>query len=310
MKSIPIALQSHYDGDATTTCLLTRIETKDGTVLGFTDLDADLIYDDGDGDVTYRADNGFTPSRLQASADTAVDNAELEGVVSESGITMAQIRAGLFNRARVRIYRVNYLDLSQGHEIVAAGTAGETKFSASGWKTEFRSLTQQLRQPLSPAYSIDCRAQFGSKAIGTGDGSYEERHPCGKDFTWTAATVTGLGSNAKRTIVASGLAATGDFYSPGVVRVTSGANAGHEMEVDDYDGATKTITLALSLPFAFAEDDEIEIRQDCSKIARDETHGCKYHWGAEWIHHIQGEPDIPVSDGGANMIPGAQITQR
>jgi uncharacterized phage protein (TIGR02218 family) len=309
MKSIPIALQAHYDEDACTTCQLTRVETKDGTVYGFTDLDADVVYDDGDGSVTYRAENGFTPSRQQASADMAVDNSELAGIVSDTGITMQQIRAGLFDFARVRIYRVNYMDLSQGHEIIATGTAGETRFSDTGFRVEFRSLTQQTKQPISPAYSITCRARHGSMPIGTGDGSFEEAHPCGKAFVWHSSTITGLGSNAKRIFIASGLAQTGDYFSPGVVKITSGPNAGEEMEVDSYDGATKTITLALPLAYALTATTTFDIRQDCNKVARDETHGCKYHWGADWVYHFQGEPDIPVSDGGANMIPGAQITR-
>jgi len=326
MKSIPIALQGHYDEDATTACLIARILTKSGELYGFTNLDSDLVYDPSDfdpeetgddwGGATHSSLQGFTPSRWQKSADTAVDNAELEGVIIPGGVSLAQIRAGLFQGATIRVYRVNYMDLSQGHELVDYGRLGETRFTKSMWVTEFRSLTGLLKQPISVPYSTDCRARFGSKAIGEGSvdssgfADYEELHPCGKSFTWTSGTVTSLGSNTRRIIVASGLSATGDFYAPGVVRVTSGANAGLEMEVDDYDGTTKTITLALALPFAFAASDTFEIRQDCNKIARDDNHGCRYHFGADWINHFQGEPDIPVSDGGSNMIPGAQITRR
>lgn len=305
MKSIPIALQSHLDEDATTLCQLTRVETKDGTVYGFTDLDTDVVYDDGDGSVTYRADNGFTPSRQQASADMAVDNAELAGIVSDTGITMQQIRAGLFDYARVRIYRVNYMDLTQGHEIIATGTAGETRFSDSGFRVEFRSLTQQLKQPLSPGYSLTCRARFGSMPIGTDDGSFEEAHPCGKAFTWVTGTITSLGSNARRIFSDSALTQADGYFSPGVVEILDGPNAGAQMEVDDF--TADAFTLALQLPYTLTVGTAYRVRQDCNKVARDETHGCKYHWGADWIYHFQGEPDIPVSDGGANMIPGAQI---
>lgn len=305
MKTIPIALQAHLDQDATTLCQLTRVETKDGTVYGFTDLDADVIYDDGDGSVTYRADNGFTPSRQQASADMAVDNSEIEGVVMDGGITMAQIRAGLFDYAKVRIYRVNYMDLSQGHEIIAVGTAGETRFSDTGWRTEFRSLTQQLKQPISPGYSLTCRARFGSKAIGTDDGSFEERHPCGKDFAWVPGTITGLGGNARRIFTDSALTQANGFFSPGVIEILDGPNAGAQMEVDDF--TSDTITLALALPYALTVSTSYRVRQDCSKIHDDADHGCIYHFGSEWVNHFQGEPDVPVSDAGANMVPGAQI---
>jgi uncharacterized phage protein (TIGR02218 family) len=320
MKSIPISLQSHYDQDATTTCLVTRILTKSGDLYGFTDLDADIIYNpatvdpgntgDDWGSATHSSLQGFTPSRWQKSADTAVDNAELSGVIIPGGISLAQIRAGLFQGATIRVYRVNYMDLTQGHDLVDYGRLGETRLSRSMFSTEFRSLMGLTKQPISVQYSTDCRAHFGSKAIGTGDGSFEERHPCGKDFVWDDGVVTSLGSNARRIFIASALTATGDFYSPGVVRFTSGANAGFEMEVDDYNGDTKTITLALALPYTIAADDEFEIRQDCSKLWDDDQHGCLYHYGSDRVYHFQGEPHIPVADGGSNMVPGAQITRR
>lgn len=317
MKSIPIALQNHLDQDATTVCLLTRIETKDGTVFGFTDLDEDIVYDDGDGAVTYSAQNGFTPSRMQSSADTSVDNSELEGLVSSTGITMQQIRAGLFDGATVTVYRINYMATSQGHEIVQYGRAGETKFSDTGWRTEFRSLTQLLKQTISVPYSIECRARFGSKPIGAndidsyGDVSFEEQHPCGMDFTWFSGTVTSVGSPPRTTFTDTGLTQPDEFFNPGVVDWLTGSNAGVQMEVDSYsnDSNGHAVRLALPLPYAIEVGDTYRIRQDCSKVHDDAEHGCIYHYGSEWINHFQGEPDIPVSDGGANMIPGAQISR-
>lgn len=303
------------DQDATTLCQLVRIETKDGTVFGFTDLDTDVIYDDGSGPVTYQAENGFTPSRYEASADTSIDNAELTGIVSDTGITAQEIRAGIFDYARVRVYRINYEATSNGHEIMAVGTLGETRFSESGFTVEFRSLMQQLKQPVSVPYSTDCRARFGSKLIGTatvdsnGDLDFEEQHPCGKDFTWFLGAIDSLGSNTKRIFVDAGLSQTGDFFVPGVVEILSGPNVGLQMEVDDYDGSTKTVTLALALPYALTAGVTYRIRQDCSKQWDDANHGCLYHYGSDRVNHFQGEPHIPVADGGSNLVPGAQIAR-
>lgn len=294
MKSIPIALQSHLDQDATTLCQLVRVETKDGEVLGFTDLDADVIYDDGNGSVTYVAENGFTPSRHQASADMAVDNAELSGVVQSGGITEAQIRAGLFDYAKVRIYRVNYMDLTQGHEIIATGTAGETHFSANGWRTEFRSLTQQLKQPISNLYSLTCRVPFGSAK-------------CGKSFTWVSGTVTSVGTNTRLTFTDSALTQADAYFDGGVVEWLTGNNAGAQMEVETH--ASDTITHALPLAYAIQAGDTFRVRKDCSKVHDDADNGCTFHWGTDWPLHFRGEPLIPVSDGGSNMAPGAQITR-
>lgn len=316
MKTIPIALQTHLNQDATTLCQLTRIETKNGSVFGFTDLDIDVIYDDGNGYVTYQSENGFTPSRLQASADLSVDNAELAGLVMDTGITEAQIRAGLFDYAKVRIYRVNYEDLSQGHEIIATGTAGETQFSASGWKTEFRSLTQQLKQPISRLYSLTCRAKFGSQPVGTGPDSdgfvLEERYPCGKRFTWSAdTTVTSVTS---RTVFAgASLSEPDSYYDLGVVEWLTGNNAGAQMEVNAFENNSNAGgQIELSLPMAYQVEigDTFRARKDCSKEWDDAANGCLFHWGSERALHFRGEPDIPIADGGQNMVPGAQITRR
>lgn len=292
MKSIPVALQSHLDGDATTLCLLTRIACKDGTVIGFADLDVDIAYDDGDGTVTYEAENGgLAPQRLQASSDLTVDNTELQGWVSSSGITEAQIRAGLFDYAQVRIYRVNYMDTSQGHEIVATGTAGETVFSANGWKTEFRSLVQQLRQPISKLYSLTCRAKFGDAQ-------------CGKSFTWVSGTVTSVGVETDR-LFDSGVSGADDLYNLGVVEWLTGDNAGGQMEVDDFGSGE--FVLSLAMPYAIQVGDTFRVRKDCNKEWDDASNGCLFHWAGDRALHFRGEPHIPVADGGASMIPGTEI---
>lgn len=301
MKTIPIELRDHYAGDATTTCFLLRMACKDGTVLGFASLDADLDYDDGDGLVTYRADNGFRPDRMQATADLAVDNTDLHGWVSDVGVTEAQIRSGLFDYAKVRIYRVNYLDLAAGHEIIATGTAGETAFSAHGWRTEFRSLTQQLKQPISQLYSRTCRARYGSQYPGTNIGQPEERKPCGAIWVWTEATITAVDPiEPDRIFSVTGL---GSVIVPSVIRMTSGDNAGKESEIDAYTSGE--VTLTFPLPYVPQVGDTLEYRDDCSKIWDDAEAGCLYHWGAERPLHFRGEHLIP-SDG-QSMVPGADI---
>lgn len=326
MKAIPIALQSHLNEDATTLCLITRVLTKDGVLYGFTDLNFDIEYDpslvdpEGTGDdwgsAIHRAENGFTPSTIQSSADMSVDNAELAGLVQGTGITEAQIRAGLFDYAKVRIYRINYMDVSLGHELVQTGTSGETKFSSNGWRTEFRSLSQQMKQPISRLYSLTCRARFGSKAIGSNDVdssgqvSFEEKFPCGKDFTWFGGVVTSVGASPKRTFTDTALTNPDDFFSVGVVEWLSGNNAGGQMEVETYvhdSNSSPTVNLALPMPYAIEIGDTFRIRKDCSKEWDDALNGCLFHYGTDRKNHFRGEPHIPVADSSQNMVPGAQV---
>lgn len=307
MKQIPIALQAHYDGPSTTTCLLLRILTKSGDLLGFTNLDVDVTYNpatvdphstgDDWGSAVHRADNGFTPERLQATADMSVDNTDLQGWVSVSGITENQIRAGLFDYAQVRAYRVNYMDLTQGHELVMSGTCGETVFSRSGWKTEFRSLIQQLKQPMAQLYSLTCTAQFGDAR-------------CGKALVWAGPyTVTSVdGLEPDRIFTATAMAEADGFYEPGVVEWVTGDNAGAQMEVDE--NTSDEVTLSLPMPSVVTVGDTFRIRQDCNKRDRERngvSGDCKDKHNN--LVNFRGQPDIPIADGGTLMVPGAHIRQ-
>jgi uncharacterized phage protein (TIGR02218 family) len=306
MKTIPSQLLAHLQLPAITTCLLTKVEcvgTYEGTILGFTNLDIDVTYADdpalvdSNGQpiaIVYQAENGFVARRLAqtstVSGNQTVDNSELDGVISPSGITEAMVRSGLFDSAKVTIYRVNYEDLTPGrHEIVAYGRAGETTYSESGWRTEFRSLSQLLTQPISQPYSLTCRAQFGDAR-------------CKKVFVWTNGTVSAVGAEVDREFEDATLSAADGFYTVGVVQWLTGLNAGAEMEVDVFavTSAGADFALSLGMPFAIHVGDTYRVRQDCGKTF------------AEWCRdthantdNFRGENLIPVD--GTALVPGAEI---
>jgi uncharacterized phage protein (TIGR02218 family) len=308
-KQIPTALLTHYQQDMTTTCLLTRIRTKSGSLYGFTDLDVSVTYNpatvdpgatgDAWGSLVHTADNGgFSMARLEAAADLNINNTELSGVIGDTGITQQQVRAGLFDFSDVRIYRVNYMDLTQGHELIAAGVAGETTYTENGWKTEFRSLTQILKQPETDMWTIACPKQFGSA-------TYKGSTGCPKAFTWTSGTVTSLGTDTQRQF-SSALAPADGYYTIGVVVWDTGDNAGAQMEVDS--NISGLFSLSLPMDNAIKVGDTFRVRKDCNKVYADSASGCQFHWGAADRNlYFGGCPDIPVTDGGASLIPGAQI---
>lgn len=326
MKSIPILLQDHYNQPTTSVWKILRVFTKDEQLFGFTEGDANITYDPaaydpentGDtwGSAVHRARNGFTPERLQASADMSVDNTDLLGWVSDSGITEAQLRTGLFDYAEVRVYKINFLDTGMGHELVMSGTLGETDFSQLSWRTEFRSLTQQLKQPLSDLYSVSCTKQFASQPFGTGGEEPEEEYPCGKFYVWHSATVTSVDSDEPdRVFTADGLGQGSGYFYPGVIKVTSGPNLGAQMEIDEYEstdssGEESGFVLSLPLPFNLSPGDTFDVRQDCNKLLypRDGQPGdCRDKH--DNVLEYGGDFEIPIHDGGTLMVPGARIRQ-
>lgn len=61
MKTIPAPLQAHLAGGVTTLCYCWRVTRHDGTVLGFTEHDRDIVAEG----TTFSADTGFTASQIQ-----------------------------------------------------------------------------------------------------------------------------------------------------------------------------------------------------------------------------------------------------
>lgn len=297
MRSIPIALVDSLATGRTSLCFLVKIKRKDGQILAFTTLDAAITYTDGpDGPITYLPNNGVKPSEQVWSASLSVDTAEIVGAIRDTGVTEQEIRAGLFDFARFWIYRVNYLDLTEGHYLWASGTTGETKFSENAWQLELRSKQQQLKQPIAETYTLTCPVPYGSPA-------------CGKEFEWfdiTVDEVDPLEPDRIFSVLGDSDYPADERFRYGVMRFLTGDNAGIELEVEHHDGSD--FALLLPLPYPAQPGDEAQVRIDCLKEARDEVYGCKspLRWGADWIYHHRGFPDIPVADAASLQFPGAQ----
>lgn len=298
MRTIPVALMDHLETARTSICLLTKVKCKDGTLLAFTTLDTDVTFDDGgiDGPILYSPLNGFTPSEMVWSGDLSVDTAEAAGWIRDTGITEQQIRSGIFDHARFWCYRVNFLDLADGYWIASSGTTGETRFTENGFIVELRSKSQALKQPLGEAYLLTCTVAYGSP-------------PCGKSFEWfdfQVATVDGTEPDRIFSVNGDSSWPGDDRFGYGVVEMLTGNNAGAQVEVEVNTG--NDFELLLPFPYPLVVGDQGQVRIDCNKVARDTVYGCKapIRWGADWVLHHRGFPDIPVARQGSLQVPGAE----
>lgn len=315
-RQISIELQDHFDGPQQTDCALIRIDpVRPGYAsYGVTSLDVDVTYDDGVSELVYSSAIGAAISAMQGTNDMTSDNAESRHLmpVFDVPISEADIAAGAYDFARYTVYIVNYEDLTQGHVIPPGGygTLGRVTIDDSGLSiaNELSGLLKELKQTICPRDSLGCRATFGSQPVGTGGGVVEEHQPCGIDAEalFVDGTVTSVGLETNRTFTDSSQTEVEDYYALGLVRWVTGANAGRENEIESSTD-TGEIQLAFPTGFPIQIGDTYRRRQGCSKIARDELRGCKYHWGVEWVSHFDGEPDIPIGDAVANATPGATV---
>lgn len=283
MKRIPELLKFHLEEPVTSYCFLIRIVCKNGRVFGFSSTDFDIRYDPGEGEVLFKARESLSPNNLEMAADFSVDNTDLTGSISE--ITERDVRAGLLDSAEVTIYRVNYRNLSAGHEIVAHGTAGEPTFGSNrSWTVEFRSLTQQLKQSITENYSLTCRAEFGDNR-------------CKMPLQWYDGEVLSVGIDPHRQFTLSVLMPDG-FFDLGIVEFTTGGNARVQVEVDTYNEGG-VVQLNYMTPYPVRVGDQVRIRRDCDKSYE----MCRNVYNN--VINMRAEPFIPVENSGV-MTPGAE----
>lgn len=308
-KNIPLLLQMAKEQEVTTLCRLVKVICKDGDTFGFTSLDKDLTYDDlasSDGALLYHWLPGVEMSRLQSTIGTGIDNANIAGLVSALtvvGLTEQNVQAGKLDFAELWVYLIDYTafdsngDLIPGnHEIISRSKWGEVSLADDVFTGESRSLSQIWKQGITQVTSLTCRTQFGS-------------HKCGKSFTWDFGTVTSVDSaEPSRVFTASALAGAAGFYVPGVVLWLTGDNAGKYIEVEEFRVAVAgKVELLIPMGFNIQVGDTFQIRQDCSKVWDDASHGCLYHWGTDRPLHFRGEPLIPIGREGELSTPGAEV---
>lgn len=247
MKTIPSAFQTHLDTGQTTLATLWKVTRTDGTVLGFTDHDSDLVVDS----ITYQAATGYTRTALQSTSDLAVDNLDLEGLISSGAVTEDDLRAGKYQGAEVLINLVNYNDIAAGTVILRRGWIGQITLRDGIYVAELRGLTDKLQQTIGRVYGRDCDADLGDARCGVNMSLPEHNE------TGTVATVTSDSAfyDAARTETK---------WTAGKLTWTSGDNNGVSVEVKKADGAGN-IELWLAMPKAISIGDTYAIQAGCQK---------------------------------------------
>lgn len=286
-KNIPIALLDTFGKPGTSTCYLVKIVTREDGIFGFASTDFIVNFNDGLTLTAYQPDEELRPQNIQSSADMTVDNTKLIGWFNDA--VERKVLSGAFDAAEITIYRVSYLRLSDGYEIVGYGTVGEVEYNSDAKdkrKVEFRSLTQQLVANTNQFYSLTCRADFG-----------DDR--CGMPFVWFDGEVELIpDQNAFLIFKVTGIVQPDDFFALGVLHVVDGDNAGADLEIESWD-SDGNVKLSYVSPYVFVNGINVKLRQDCEK-----TETACIAYGN--IINMRAEHLTPVEDQSL-MVPGAYI---
>lgn len=270
-------LLERLQAGVTTVCRAWRLERADGVVMGFTDHDRDLVLDG----LTYLAGSGITARALVQTSGLSVDNSEAMGALSAAAITEADIRAGRYDNAQVRLWLVDW-SLPEARMEQFRGSLGEITRAGGAWQGELRGLGAALNQPQGRVMAARCGAVLGDGACGVDLGRAElglevlaEAVEEGTRFAFAD-----LASHPDR------------WFERGLLRVLEGPAAGlsGRIKTDRLSGAGRVLGLWRGLGADVAPGVRLRLEAGCDK--RLETCRLKF----DNVINFQGFPHVPGED--------------
>lgn len=269
MKTIPIALASHYALSCTTVCTCLKVTRADGVVVGFTSADEQIVVSS----VSYAP--GFDVSSLQSTDTLGVDNMELTFLALDELLPEADLLAGLWDNAVFEIFECNRASPADGVNVLKRGTTGEVQLRRSKYTVEFRSLAQALQQTQGITTSKGCRSRLGDAK-------------CTVDLTGFTFTGTLTAVTSARQLADTSRAEDVDYFGEGLLTLNTGAAAGFTRKIKAF--ASGAFSLSLPLPFVPAVGDSYTAVAGCRKREED----CRDKF-LNILNH-QGEPHLPGLD--------------
>lgn len=139
-----------------------------GTIQGFTLHDRDIPFDlgDGNGVITYQAATSFLQSAITNTDTFSIDNLQVEAVLDPTAFDPDDIDAGVYDRALIKIFMVDWTDLTFDDIKLRRGSIGEITTGEKSFKAELRGMLQRYTEEIVEIYTPSCRVDLGSTRCG------------------------------------------------------------------------------------------------------------------------------------------------
>ena len=235
-----------------------RIVCINGLTLRLTTYPFDLTMSNA---TLYESDSGYEQTAYSSSTGMAASAIDLEGFVGIAGITRDQISSGVFDNARVYIFKCDWSSPVEDYEPVASGFFGKTTLEDDKYTIQGMSLIDALNQSVGKTYTAACSRTFGDAG-------------CTKNLA--ALQVTGsLSAVTNGSVVRDASRGEAiDYFGAGTIALTSGPNAGLKpLEIKSY-AADGTITTFEPFYYPPAIGDDYVLAPGCRKRLVD----CRDKW--------------------------------
>lgn len=215
MRDIPPELQAKLDQGVTSLCWCWTITRQDGQVFHFTDHDRPIHFNAAQ----FEPGQSLNSVDIEKQLGLAPDSGELSGILDSSAIAEQDLASGLFDEAKVEIFRVDWSDPSLFVPIWTAWF-GQISRDEYGFRAQLYGPSAKLDKNIGRVFTRRCNAELGDTA-------------CGLDLTQTGFQFSvSLTQEAGRNIQFSGLESVEDgFLSGGVLHWDGGPNMGREARI-------------------------------------------------------------------------------
>lgn len=281
MIALPPALESHVQLESTTLCFCWKVTRKDGVKIGFTDHDETLIFDT----VSFEPESGFNASTAEMALGLAVSSMEVEGALSSSNITEAELSSGVFDGAEVETWLVNGQDITARARLRVAYIS-KIEMTGGMFKAELKSRMEMLDRRNGRYIRRHCDADLGDARC---------------KVVLPAFTVNGTVSSVATAadFKTDALAAFADhWFDHGHVNWTSGGNSGQVSNVSLHEnkGLDQRIVFWRPPSAPIAIGDGFSIVAGCDKSFAI----CKSKFANS--QNFQGFPHLPGNDAAYSYV--------
>lgn len=256
------------DGELTSIAMCWRMERADGAGLALTSHDEALLREG----IRFSPAPGMVPASITRSLGLEPHSAEASGALSSDMLTSVDLALGRWDAARVIMTAVDWGDADADGIQLISGDLGNIAINGDEFSVELRGAVAKLENPVCPATSAECRAQFGDANCRV--------DLAGRSIIARVIAIDGNQLTLDRTV--------DDRFLLGRLRYLSDSNCGLGSIIIGADDAVLTVR---DLPRAGIEPGcRIELREGCDK--RLET--CRDRF-ANAIN-FRGEPHLPGND--------------
>jgi uncharacterized phage protein (TIGR02218 family) len=149
---------SWLDAELSTVALCWRVERRDGVTIGLTAHDRDLVIDG----LVHRSAPGMVPSAIVRGDGLDADTSDVSGALTSDAITEADLIAGRWDGARVRLFAVDWTG-GDGRVALGEGTIGATEIRDGLLTAELKGVAAALDRPVAEETAPECRAELGDR---------------------------------------------------------------------------------------------------------------------------------------------------